>query len=1233
MTSIASNIIDYQTINKQKSSKYDSIVINDLVTKTTNNNAKCYCESDLELNNQKNNKYKIKKNQCEICNKYHCSIVCLNNHIKENHLEKKEELATLCLLKKGKINVENNSNKYSYLSKIDNFEFIKLKNNNHILSCCKHGFVYLTRNIKDNKFYAIKKLDKLIIKEKEKNYNNYINVLYKTFELVAKIDHVLILKIYSIFEDNSYIYIVCEYARGGNLFDKTIIDEYNFKKCYNPLLCKSKNSDYNFKEGNNSSFKYEYFLDKNSILEENEVFKYFIQIISALNFLHENNIIHRNLKLNNIFLDENDNIKLSGFSFSIKLDSSNNCNNYTEVCNTRNTFCGTFEYMAPELILEKPYNFSVDIWSLGVILYELIHGYSPFRIFVNNNKVIIDDMDESIINDNINNDVNDYNPDNENYYSKLFNNIINKNYAIGEFVSTNLKSLFNIIFDLNPNNRITIIQILKQPWIEEFELEFKENRIKEIQNDINMYNSNNTTNLHTCSEDIFEEVMNTSCCTLDEPDAITNFRKSVAFDYLKQKDNNNRISYLNNKYKDSNKEICFNESIYLDDICGNRKSILNFDQYNNEDNRLSTLFNYNSRETVKSKGKFNINRLSINKSNNIDKDNNNTNKFFIKNKKTSINLYNIDIIEEQDVNLETQRNNNEESLINNNCNNKISIEIQENNINNSINSSTIVNVKNNNSCIYSKEQYNISISSESNKEEIDFFDINLFFNENRLSFTDNKKGRMSSLVIKTASNLFNIKNPSIINKYKTYNNLFNKDPLRPSDFIGNNSYMDIYFSNDKDRTTEKQAPPDLTCQIKEKNSDFLNEFLMGIDSLKKSSSKKLTFTDNSNNSTIYLNNNINGNNINQDNSKKNNIKHNNSILLLNKSNNKLSNPEISNNQLNLEESCINNQNLNKSVLSFKNPNIKSKYIEIKNIKRKSRFSTKEDNSYFNISNNNMKSLISSRYNDEELCVNNLISFTCYSIINYKKENNTLYNINEKVVMSNIAKKISTNLDLIENDIKTFNTFKNNKKSNILNKNLDKNFNAPFIKKLNFDSCEKTKEFSLYDPISEEFYKNKNVQLKHFANNYEDYNNNIDKCNYYNTNEDINAFNINYYRTKLIKELESITIINNKENNKNKCKYINKNLISSSFKTPIIKKKEKCYLNSSSTNNSLDMSYSLYSGKSCPTQIKINNLNKEADILKRANKKNKIILNSKYCSSENNTKKETGFFSKLKSFFK
>ena len=111
-------------------------------------------------------------------------------------------------------------------------------------------------------------------------------------------------------------------------------------------------------------------LRKIKCFDENTAFNYFIQTCSAINFLHSNNLVHRDIKPENLLIDNNNNVKLCDFGWCAELNLGN-----------RVTFCGTYEYMAPEIVNELPYNSSIDIWSLGVLLFELIHGYSPFKVF------------------------------------------------------------------------------------------------------------------------------------------------------------------------------------------------------------------------------------------------------------------------------------------------------------------------------------------------------------------------------------------------------------------------------------------------------------------------------------------------------------------------------------------------------------------------------------------------------------------------------------------------------------------------------------------------------------------------------------------------------------------------------------------------------------------------------------------------------------------------------------
>lgn len=106
-------------------------------------------------------------------------------------------------------------------------------------------------------------------------------------------------------------------------------------------------------------------------LPEDHARFYSAEIILALHFLHSRNIIYRDLKLDNVLLDQQGHIKLTDFGM---------CKENIGPSDVTNTFCGTPNYIAPEILRGEDYGFSVDYWALGVLMYEMMAGRSPFQL-------------------------------------------------------------------------------------------------------------------------------------------------------------------------------------------------------------------------------------------------------------------------------------------------------------------------------------------------------------------------------------------------------------------------------------------------------------------------------------------------------------------------------------------------------------------------------------------------------------------------------------------------------------------------------------------------------------------------------------------------------------------------------------------------------------------------------------------------------------------------------------
>lgn len=151
--------------------------------------------------------------------------------------------------------------------------------------------------------------------------------------ILANLEHPFLIKLFYAFQTASSFYFVLEYAEGGELF---------------------------------------YYLSGEGLLLEECASFYIAEISLALNYLHNNGIIYRDLKPENILIDSWGHVKLCDFGLSkqYKID---------EPVQRTGTFCGTFEYMAPEMFGKQPYDCNVDWWALGILLYDLLNGLPPFR--------------------------------------------------------------------------------------------------------------------------------------------------------------------------------------------------------------------------------------------------------------------------------------------------------------------------------------------------------------------------------------------------------------------------------------------------------------------------------------------------------------------------------------------------------------------------------------------------------------------------------------------------------------------------------------------------------------------------------------------------------------------------------------------------------------------------------------------------------------------------------------
>ncbi|XP_029111441.1 MAP/microtubule affinity-regulating kinase 4 isoform X3 [Scleropages formosus] len=238
--------------------------------------------------------------------------------------------------------------------------------------------VKLARHILTGREVAIKIIDKTQLNPTS------LQKLFREVRIMKGLKHPNIVQLFEVIETEKTLYLIMEYASGGEVFD---------------------------------------YLVSHGRMKEKEARAKFRQIVSAVHYCHQKNIVHRDLKAENLLLDADSNIKIADFGFS---------NEFT-LGSKLDTFCGSPPYAAPELFQGKKYDGpEVDIWSLGVILYTLVSGSLPF--------------------------------DGQNL-KELRERVLRGKYRVPFYMSTDCEGILRRFLVLNPSKRCTLEQIMKDKWM------------------------------------------------------------------------------------------------------------------------------------------------------------------------------------------------------------------------------------------------------------------------------------------------------------------------------------------------------------------------------------------------------------------------------------------------------------------------------------------------------------------------------------------------------------------------------------------------------------------------------------------------------------------------------------------------------------------------------------------------------------------------------------------------
>jgi len=304
-----------------------------------------------------------------------------------------------------------------------------------------------------NKVFAIKEIS-------YENLSKIKNTIKREFTVMKKLNHPHIIKLHEVFfdNDNKNVYLVLDYYEKGD-------------------LCK--------------------FLDGKP-LKEKYAKKYMRQLALGLEYLHRNSIIHRDLKLKNILVTNSNDIVISDFGFA------RNGDNETMF----DTMCGSPMYMAPEIMNQKVYDNKSDLWSVGVIMYELLFGTTPYHA-----KNMIELM------------------------KKIKRRDVNIPNEYRNLITEDCRDLLFSLLNKNPKKRITWESFFKHPWFNRDELLEQENKLL----DISMSSSLSKYSLKTSTQFLNSKVFRHNSIRKKEPNSETFNSNEMTFHLSLENSKNDKL--------------------------------------------------------------------------------------------------------------------------------------------------------------------------------------------------------------------------------------------------------------------------------------------------------------------------------------------------------------------------------------------------------------------------------------------------------------------------------------------------------------------------------------------------------------------------------------------------------------------------------------------------------------------------------------------------------------------